>query len=52
MQDPGELGVDCGCEDCPACAELCGDGCQMDSKKVSTVAVLTVIHALLVLTVS
>lgn len=24
--DPGELGIDCGCEDCPACPELCGDG--------------------------
>lgn len=24
--DPGELGIDCGCEGCPACPELCGDG--------------------------
>ncbi len=24
--DPGELGIDCGCEGCPACIELCGDG--------------------------
>ena len=24
--DPGELGIDCGCDGCPACPELCGDG--------------------------
>lgn len=24
--DEGETGVDCGCEGCPACPELCGDG--------------------------
>ena len=26
IQDPGEIGIDCGCPDCPACPELCGDG--------------------------
>jgi len=24
--DEGETGIDCGCEGCPACPELCGDG--------------------------
>lgn len=24
--DAGEIGIDCGCADCPSCAELCGDG--------------------------
>lgn len=26
IQDPGEIGIDCGCPDCPTCPELCGDG--------------------------
>ena len=25
-EDAGEIGIDCGCDGCPACPELCGDG--------------------------